>query len=194
MPASKQDLPTIGWGKISKALNAFKGIVSSGPVKVMMQSGRYKKWKLKIILASSLLILIILLKNKIQRHNHESTKPPPNSLLSMVSYRILWLEYMVNVYREQLNRTNKAQNSSQVEPKIVVLVYGSYYNEVLLEDLVDGYCSNSTHIKVIRSHTCVDHDAVILHFIEYDNFLRQCVEYPYQKKKTMVIFAMVLTF
>ncbi|KII71900.1 Alpha-(1,3)-fucosyltransferase C [Thelohanellus kitauei] len=97
---------------------------------------------------------------------------------------------IVNVHQERSNPSSNAQNISKIGKNIVVLVYGSYYKEVLLKDLVDGYCTNSTHIKVVRSHTCVEHDAVILHFIEYDRFLRECVGDRYQKKKTMVIFAM----
>ncbi|KII67600.1 hypothetical protein RF11_14334 [Thelohanellus kitauei] len=104
------------------------------------------------------------------------------------------LYYRLSNYFGRGNNASKViylEKSRNYGGKFVILIYGFFYNETLFAGLEDGRCPNSNGYTIIRSNTCVYHDAVILHFMEYIIFLEKCEKYTYLNKKILVIFSMV---
>ncbi|KAF1742578.1 hypothetical protein MXB_3429 [Myxobolus squamalis] len=75
---------------------------------------------------------------------------------------------------------------------INILIYGKYFENILLPEFENTKCDMSHHFNVFRSNRIVEFDVVILHFEEYKKFVHKYINSNPKEKKLMIIFLMTL--
>lgn len=77
--------------------------------------------------------------------------------------------------------------------KTTILIYGGFFGIDLLPELSQK-CNLTENIKIVRSNNYVNHDVVILHFIQYNNFMKEAKYLIFKKKKIMILYFMVFFY
>ncbi|KII69068.1 hypothetical protein RF11_02857 [Thelohanellus kitauei] len=67
-----------------------------------------------------------------------------------------------------------------------ILIYGTFYDHVLLPHLTGIGCEHSHLFSVKRSNKVVDFDIIILHFIDHDRFMTEYLKRNFTSRKIMI--------
>ncbi|KAF1742354.1 hypothetical protein MXB_3937, partial [Myxobolus squamalis] len=74
-------------------------------------------------------------------------------------------------------------------PTKIILIYGAFYNQILLPELAYNQCSTYQPYEIKRSNTALDFDIVILHFIEHRRFMNEYIMKEPKNKKIMILLS-----
>ncbi|KII71047.1 hypothetical protein RF11_14673 [Thelohanellus kitauei] len=75
-----------------------------------------------------------------------------------------------------------------------ILIYGTFYDHVLLPHLTGIGCEHSHLFSVKRSNKVVDFDIIILHFIDHDRFMTEYLKRNFTSRKIMIVLTYVIVF
>ncbi|KII75212.1 hypothetical protein RF11_07631 [Thelohanellus kitauei] len=111
-------------------------------------------------------------------------------LFNFVEFNMLFnIQYSVNIASKIKNPwiylPYAAVPNLESEGNHAILVFGKFYSAPLLPEL--DTC-DSIDKSIVRSSVCVPHDVVIVHFIQYKDYLKICENYPEHSKATAIIY------